>query len=482
MIRNKLLLATATAVLLGSGAAHAFFGNTAPPADDAKQRMPTVQAARYGLPDFTELVEKASPAVVSIRVTHLMQTAAPVLPPGFQQGDPLFEFFRRFGQPWSDDRPPIAKGEGSGFIITSDGYILTNAHVVANAEEVNVMLADRRELKATVVGIDEPSDVAVIKIDATGLPYLTIGDPDRLAVGEWVVAIGSPFGFDHTVSAGVVSAKTRSLPDGGSVPFIQTDVAINPGNSGGPLLNLEGEVVGMNSQIYSRNGGYMGLSFAIPIDVAMNIEHQLVNYGKVTRGRIGVIVQSLNQDLADSFGLDRPQGALVSEVQGGTPAAKAELKAGDVILTVNGETVDDSAALSRLIADTKPGESVKLHLIRDHKPKDLRVVVGEMPADQLAQTENGSSPQVPGRLGVVVRPLDESDRESVGEEHGLMVEQSGGAAARAGIRPGDVILAVNNQPVSEPGQLKSLIDRSGDQVAVLVKRNDGTVYIPVKLG
>ena len=447
---------------------------------------------RMALPDFTDLVIQTSPAVVSVRVTHMVPTKFQGGGPrGFDGDDPMSELFKRFGAPRGGPRQgpgqgegdgPIARGEGSGFIITPDGYIMTNAHVVAEADEVQVQLADKRELKAKVIGVDPTSDVAVIKIAATGLPTLKIGSPDNLKVGEWVIAIGSPFGFDHTVSAGVVSAKMRALPDGGNVPFIQTDVAINPGNSGGPLINLRGEVVGMNAQIYSNSGGYMGLSFAIPIDLAMNIQTQLVQHGKVTRGRLGVMVQTIDQQLADSFGLKKPEGALVSAVQPDAPAAKAGIRAGDVILTVDGTPIDDSAALSRLITGKTPGATVNIRLIRNGKTEEIKVALGEMDGGPtVASNERGPSSGA-GRLGAVVRPLDEDAKRELGTDHGVVVEQSGGAAAKAGIRAGDVILSVNTNPVKSPEQLRSLLDQAPDHVALLVRRDNNEIFVPVKLG
>ncbi len=482
-MKRKLLLSSAIAAALvaSAGAYHAQIPSFVAPANAADAA--TAASARLGLPDFTELVSRTSPAVVSVRVSHLQPTGWRAVPRGMDPHDPFFEFFRRFGPPNGlEGQPaPIERGEGSGFIIGKDGYILTNAHVVANADDVQVLLHDKRELTAKVVGLDEASDVAVIKVDAGDLPFLTIGDPDKLKVGEWVIAIGSPFGFDHTVSAGVVSAKTRSLPNGGFVPFIQTDVAINPGNSGGPLLNLAGEVIGINSQIYSNSGGYMGLSFAIPVDVAMNIERQLVKYGKVTRGRLGVVVQSINQELAQSFGLPGPRGALVSEVQPGSAADRAGLQSGDVILQLNGRAIEDSAELSRLIADMKPGDKARIELVRNRETRTVDVAVGEADTPQVASAEAGADADT-GRLGVVVRALGDEDRHALEEDHGVLVEQAGGPAARAGIRSGDVILAVNASPVSNPEDLQRLIGAAPAQVALLIKRDNAEIYVPVKLG
>ena len=435
-----------------------------------------------GLPDFTDLVARTSPAVVSIQVTQAVPAAhqGGGMPPGFEPGTPGFEFFRRFGGPMDPEDAPARQGQGSGFIISADGLILTNAHVVENAESVTVVMADKRELKARVVGMDATTDVAVLRVKADKLPTLRIGDANSLRVGEWVMAIGSPFGFDHTVSAGVVSAKTRSLPNGGYVPFIQSDVALNPGNSGGPLLNLKGEVIGINSQIYSRSGGYMGLSFAIPIDLAMNVQQQLVAHGKVSRGRLGVTVQSLDQALADSFGLDRPRGALVGAVTPDMPAARAGLRAGDVITELDGHPVEDAAALSRAIAETAPGDDVRVGFIRNGKPRSIEVALGtaEEEGTKVAATEAAAA----DRLGVLVAPLGAALKARAGVDAGVIVERASGAAARAGVRQGDIILAVNAQPVVSPDDLAATMAKAPAKVALLVKRPDGEIFIPVDLG
>lgn len=434
-------------------------------------------AASVGLPDFTDLVQRASPAVVSISAVRTVSTAgrgpfgdgAP-----FDRDSPYFEFFKRFGPPLPDgDDAPIARSGGSGFIVSPDGRVLTNAHVVAGADEVTVRLADKREFRAKVVGADETTDVALIQIDAHDLPTLKIGDAQRLKVGEWVIAIGSPFGFDHTVSAGVVSAKTRTLPNGGYVPFIQTDVAINPGNSGGPLLNLAGEVVGINSQIYSRSGGYMGLSFAIPIDLAMNIQRQLAQDGKVTRGRLGVGVQSLNQDLAQSFGLSTPQGALIGQVENGTPAAVAGLRPGDVILSFGGQQVEDSAMLSRQVAARKPGDRVAIEILRGGARQHIDVALGAAPGDGTPVADARDST---GRLGVVVQELPPE------RGPGVVVAAVSGAAAKAGIQQGDLILAVGSERVASAAKLKELVARAPSHIALLVQRDDAQIYVPVTLG
>lgn len=333
--------------------------------------------------NFADIAEQQGPAVVNISVQGTVKTSARSGGPQLDPRDPFYEFFRRFQPPVESDNAPT-RGTGSGFIVKADGVVLTNAHVVADASEVTVKLKDKREFKAKVLGIDKLSDVAVLKIDAKDLPTVKIGDPKNSRVGEWVVAIGSPFGFENTVTAGIVSAKSRTLPDEGYVPFLQTDVAINPGNSGGPLFNLAGEVIGINSQIYSRSGGYQGLSFAIPIDVAMKVEGQLLSYGKVNRGRLGVAIQELSPELAESFGLDKPTGALVSSVDKGSAADKAGLQAGDVILKFNGTAITQSSELPPLVSDTAPGSKAALSVWRQGKLKELSLTLGEMESGKVA--------------------------------------------------------------------------------------------------
>ena len=336
------------------------------------------------LPDFTSIVERNGPAVVNISVTREASGQAAAVPQ-LQPGDPFYEFFKRFGIPGPGPQEQIpSRGMGSGFIISPAGLVLTNAHVVATAKEVTVKLTDKREFRAKVLGVDRPTDVALLKIDADNLPSVRIGSTEGLKVGEWVTAIGSPYGFENTVTSGIVSAKWRSLPDGAYVPFIQTDVAVNPGNSGGPLFNMNGEVIGINSQIYSRTGGYQGLSFAIPIDLAIKIKDQLQRYGKVSRGHLGVAIQELNQSLAESFGLKRADGALVANVGAGSPAEKAGLQAGDVIVGFNGKPIANSAELPLAVADVRPGESAKIRVWRKGSVQDLAVVVGEAPEQRVA--------------------------------------------------------------------------------------------------
>jgi serine protease Do len=423
------------------------------------------------LPDVSTLVEQTGPAVVAIRVTQTTHnTGLENLPPGVDPNSPFYYFFRRFGPPNGGEGDQITQGIGSGFIISPDGYIMTNAHVVADASEVQVKLTDKREFTAKVAGVDKKSDIAVIKIDARNLPVLHPGNSDTLKVGEWVAAIGTPFGLENTVTVGVVSAKGRALPDEAYVPFIQTDVALNPGNSGGPLLNMKGEVIGVNSQIYSRSGGYMGLSFAIPIDVAMKISDELRHDGKVVHGVLGVSVQTMTQELAKSFGLDKTEGALISRVEPDSPASKAGL------------AINDSIDLSRIIADSKPGGVTTLCILRNGGEKTVRATIGESPADEVAEAGNGKSHASGGRLGLAVRPLNPDEQHQLNGKGGVLVEQASGPAARAGIQPGDVILAVNNQRVKDPQQLGSLVEHAGGHIALLVRRNDAEIYIPVAIG
>ncbi len=394
-------------------------------------------------------------------------------------GDPIQEFFRRFQIPMPQG-DAIRKGVGSGFIVSADGYILTNAHVVDDANEVTVKLTDNREFKAKVIGVDRRTDVALVKIDAKNLPTVRIGDASKARVGQWVAAIGSPFGLENTVTAGIISAKSRSLPDETYVPFIQTDVAINPGNSGGPLFNMAGEVIGINSQIYSRTGGYMGLSFAVPIDVAMKVKTDLQKYGKVSRGRLGVTIQGVSQELADSFGLKKAQGALVSAVEARSPADKAGIKTGDIILAVDGRDIENSIDLPRVIGESRPGTAVTLKIWRQGETRELRASLSEAPAEKVARADSESKAK-PSKLGLAVRPLTEEERKQIEAEGGLLVEQSEGPAARAGVQPGDVILAFNNQPVKTVDQLRRLVDRSRGSIALLIQREGNKIYVPIRL-
>ena len=436
------------------------------------------------LPDFATLVEQVGPAVVNISVVEKARRVQRRSQDG--NDDPVQEFFRRFGVPQPRDgyEVPQRQGEGSGFIVSGDGYILTNAHVVADADEVTVRMTDRREYSAKVVGIDRRSDVAVLKIEGKDLPVVRIGDPSKLRPGEWVLAIGSPFTFENTVTAGIVSATGRSMPgEDGLVPFIQTDVAVNPGNSGGPLFNLNGEVVGINSQIYSRSGGWMGLSFAIPIDVATNVRDQLVSTGRVSRGRIGVQIQEVNAQLADSFGLDRPRGALVSQVIADGPAQKGGVQSGDVILSVNGKTVERSTQLPSVISSIKPGSTARLEVWRDKSIKTLNVKVDEFQEEvQKVANRDVEQPAKADKLGLSVRPLDANERKSAETEGYLLIEDVSGPAAAAGVRPGDVILGVNGKPVKSVSELKNATDNGSKTVALLLEREGGQLFLPIRIG
>ena len=440
----------------------------------AAQTM-TGPSAYITLPNFASIAESQGAAVVNISVTGTVKTSGI---PGMDPNDPMYEFFRRF-QPNQPQAETPMSGMGSGFIVKPDGVILTNAHVVDKADEVIVRLTDKREFKAKVVGVDKLTDVAVLKIDGKDLPTVKIGSTKNSNVGDWVVAIGSPFGFDNTVTAGIISAKSRALPDEGYVPFLQTDVAINPGNSGGPLFNLNGEVVGINSQIYSRSGGYQGLSFAIPIDVAMGIEQQLLDKGKVSRGRLGVGVQSINQDLANSFGLKMPSGALVSNVEKNGPADKAGLEAGDVILKFNDQIIDRSSDLPPMVASIAPGNTVKMEVWRKNQIKTLNVRIAEMQTAMNAPVIAPDNKQA--KLGVSVRPLT-SQELAQAHVQGLLVEEVGkGPAANAGIQPGDVILAVNGDQVTSVTQLQEKLVPNNKNIALLVMRGDNKIYVPVKI-
>ncbi len=430
------------------------------------------------LPDFTALVRKEGPAVVNISSTQTV-LRQPFQMPELSPDDPFYEFFRHFMPPQTGPREYQTQSLGSGFIISQDGYILTNRHVVKDADEVTVRLTDKREFKAKVVGTDARSDVALIKINARALPTVAIGDSSKLKVGEWVVAIGSPFGFTNSVTAGIVSAEGRSLPDEDYVPFIQTDVALNPGSSGGPLFNLSGQVVGINSQIYSRTGGYMGLSFAVPINIAMEVADQLRAHGKVVRGRIGVQIQELSPELAASFGLKSTNGALVAGVEKGSPAEKAGLRAGDVILKFNGKPITDSTELPLLVANSKPGSGIRLDVWHQGATKEVTVVVAELPSEQAAARKESAGG---GQLGLVVSDLTPDQKRQLGITQGVLVQDVQGAALQAGIQPGDVILALNNNPVSSAAQFRRLLAQisRGATVALLVQRDDTTFYVPLK--
>ncbi|MBM3356975.1 MAG: DegQ family serine endoprotease [Betaproteobacteria bacterium] len=437
------------------------------------------------LPDFTELVEKQGATVVNVSTTQSVRNPLSPQAPNLQENDPFYEFFRRFA-PNPGPREFQTQSLGSGFVISPDGYILTNAHVVDAADEITVRLQDKREYRAKVIGADRRTDIALIKIEATGLPAVRFGDPNRLKVGEWVVAIGSPFGFEQTVTKGIVSAKGRSLPQENYVPFIQTDVAVNPGNSGGPLFNLRGEVIGINSQIYSRTGGFMGLSFAIPIDVANDIAQQLRTAGRVTRGRIGVVIQPLSKELVESFGLAKPQGALVNSVEKGGPAEKAGVEPGDVILRFDGKSVNSSEDLPRIVGATKPGNRVTMQIWRNKQPRDVQVVIAEMQDDRAArQARRGGKPPAaaPSQYGMALSELTDAQRSELKLPGGVLVENVEGPAARAGVRRGDVIVAINNQDVKTVEQFNQMMSQfdKGRVVALLVRRGANSLYIPFRV-
>lgn len=437
------------------------------------------------LPDFTDLAEKQGAAVVNISTTQIMRNEQ--ILPNVPEGDPFYDFFRRFAPQMP--REQESQSLGSGFIVSADGYIMTNAHVVDHADKITVRLTDKREFRAKVIGADKRTDVALLKIEASGLPKVNVGDPNKLKVGEWVVAIGSPFGFDSSVTAGIVSAKGRSLPQDNYVPFIQTDVAINPGSSGGPLFNMNEEVVGINSQIYTRSGGSMGLSFAIPIDVAMQVSDQLRTSGKVTRGRIGVTIQELTQELAESFGLSKPNGALISSVEKNAPADKAGIEASDVILKFDGKAVNSSSDLPRMVAAIKPGSKVVVELWRKGEAKKVTVEVAELPEDgMLARASKKKQDDDVGetisRLGIAVSELTKEQQQELQINGGLLVEDAKGSAARAaGLHQGDVLLAIGNAPIRSLAQFNEFIKRvpKGRNVALLVRRDDNASYVAIKL-
>ncbi|MGS0893451.1 DegQ family serine endoprotease [Burkholderia stagnalis] len=462
----------------------------------------TASAPAASLPDFADLVEKVGPAVVNIRTTANVPTGngpRGALPPGFDDGD-MSEFFRRFfgiplpqapgnpkNAPQQPDSPPDAeqnRGVGSGFIVSADGYVMTNAHVVDDADTIYVTLTDKREFKAKLVGVDDRTDVAVVKIQASNLPVVAIGDSTKVRVGEWVVAIGSPFGLDNTVTAGIVSSKSRNTGD--YLPFIQTDVAVNPGNSGGPLINMQGEVIGINSQIYSRTGGFMGISFAIPIDEAMRVADQLKATGKVTRGRIAVAIGEVTKDVADSIGLPKAEGALVSSVEPGGPADKAGIQPGDIILKFNGRPVDTASDLPRMVGDTKPGTKATVSVWRKGQARDLPIVIAETPSDTTAKADQRkSTPQKPRQsnaLGLTVSDLSADQLKSLKLKGGVQVDGVDGPAARAGLQRGDIVLRVGDTDITNAKQFAEATAQLDPQkaVAVLVRRGDNTQFVPVR--
>ena len=506
---TSLVLALLTAGVIGGAGVGALNALHAPAsAADAPSALISSATGTPGaaqvLPDFPQITERYGPAVVNISVSGTARAAdASELAQGDDEAaatDPFLEFFKRFqqgqgqrpggrngagkdGSGSAQDTP--TRGQGSGFIISSDGIILTNAHVVKGASEVTVKLTDRREFRAKVLGADPKTDVAVLRIDAKNLPMVTLGKTSELRVGEWVLAIGSPFGFENTVTAGVVSAKGRSLPDDSSVPFIQTDVAINPGNSGGPLFNARGVVVGINSQIYSRSGGYQGVSFAVPIDIAAKIKDQIVATGKVEHARLGVAVQEVNQAFADSFKLDKPEGALVSVVEKGGPADKAGLLSGDVIRKVNGQAIVSSGDLPAVIGLAAPGDNVKLDIWRQGAAKEITARLGNINDKATGKSSDVASkkdtaPQ--GKLGLALRPLQPEEKQESGLDSGLVVQQASGAAAQAGVQPGDVLISINGLPVKNIEQVRAAVAKSEKSVALLIQRGGDKIFVPVNLG
>ena len=478
------------------------FGFAAPGLQAATPSTPG--AAAQILPDFADLVDKYGPAVVNINTQTRQSPRAQI--PGLSEDDPFYEFFRRFlppdAQPAPRGQAPGPRGDrgeknaprgplrpfglGSGFIVSPDGFIVTNAHVVENAEEITVRLTDKRELKAKVIGIDLRSDVAVIKIDATNLPTVKIGDVNKLRVGEWVIAIGSPFGFANSVTAGIVSAKSRENlsgdPNLDAVPFIQTDVAVNPGNSGGPLLNMRGEVIGINSQIFSRTGSFAGISFAIPIDYAFNVADQIMKTGHVTRGRIGVSITNVTRDLAESLGLQKPEGAIVGSVEEASPASKAGIEAGDVITKIDGRAVEGSADLSRTIRAIKPGSKVNLTVWRSGKTRDIPVTVAEFKDEEAPKTASANTKAQPAKtdkLGLAVKEVTAEQKKALKVNSGVSVDAVDGAALAAGISPGDIILRVNNTDITSVKVFSETVARLDPKkpVALLIKDENGQRYL-----
>ena len=493
------LVVVAAAVMLGGALSETARSGTEPPAPVASvAAAPATTAAPVseplpGLPNFKSIIKRNQASVVNISTKQQLRAGAglrgmaPGMPPGMPPGmEELFRQFRGMPGPRSMPESREANSLGSGFIISANGEILTNAHVVDGADEILVKLADNSEKVAKVIGLDKASDVALLKIDAEDLPVVQVGDSSQLEVGDWVLAIGSPFGLEHTATQGIVSALGRSLPDGNYVPFIQTDVAVNPGNSGGPLFNTRGEVVGINSQIFSRSGGYMGLSFAIPINTATSVARQLATSGRVERGWLGVGIQNLNGELAKSFGLEKPAGALVGQVDKSGPASRAGLKPGDVIIAFNGRPISQSADLPPMVGETRPGTEVALKVWRDKKPREIKVTVAQLkpPEDEVVAV-NDDENQKPGILNVQVAALTAEQREQAGIETGgvLVVGVAAGPAARAGVNPGDIILQVGDQAVGSPQELAGLARSlpKGKPVPLLIQRNEARLFLPLTI-
>lgn len=489
MTPKKTLAAVVAAAFLGAGTAAGVLGTPswaarAPAvADQVARDRPAparLEAAPGMAPSYRAIVQSYGPAVVGVTVEGRKATGQSRSRPGVPD-HPSFEFFRGLpGMPQMPRGGVPMRGQGSGFIVSSDGLILTNAHVVRDATEVTVRLSDRREFSAKVLGADPATDVAVLKVDAAGLPTVSIGDPKQLEVGDPVLAIGSPFGFEQTATQGIVSAKGRSLPGDSFVPFIQTDAAVNPGNSGGPLFDGSGKVVGINAQIYSQDGGFQGLAFAIPIDVALRVRDQIVTHGQVRHARLGVTLQDLSQPLAESFGLKTPQGALISSVAPGSAAKGADLKPGDVITRIDGQTVQAAGDVSSRIGMAAPGDLVRLSVWRDQASREVEVKLGAANEEPSRQADAASGES--GRLGLAVRPLTEAERRQAQTEQGLWVEQVDGPAARAGIEPGDVVLALNGKPVGDVDQIRRALAEKPKQVALLIQRDGRQIFVPVNLG
>jgi serine protease Do len=484
-VRNP-FIAAVLGVVLGAAPFAALYTVSAAPNTAHAQGSPppaAVTSSRQNgsavmLPDFTTLVKKFGPAVVNIRVIEKAQgDQGPGDNDPFGPNSPFAPFFR--GLPFQAPPQEPVRGEGSGFIIRPDGLILTNAHVVEGASRITVQLTDRREYPGKVIGEDKVSDVAVVKIAANDLPTVNLGNSNTLQVGQWVLAIGAPFGFENSATAGIVSAKGRTLQDSGYVPFIQTDVPINPGNSGGPLFDMQGKVIGINSQIYSRTGGYMGVSFSIPINVAMQVAHQLMTTGHVSRGKLGVVIQAVDQGLADSFGLPEPEGALVSTVEPGGPAARAGVQPGDVILALNGKTIETENQLPVMVASLMPGTTVHLTVWRDHARRDLTLKLGSMGNEAVASAAQQQNQG--GSLGLAVRPLTADEQRQAHTHGGLLVEGVSGPAEDAGIQPGDIVLAANGQRISSVEQLRSLVTKSHGHVALLVQHGSVRIFVPVEV-
>lgn len=475
MFFNKLLKPAVLTIACAAALTAGSFGNVSvfPEAHAQTSQL-------SGLPDFTKLVEDNGKAVVSISTVRKAKRVGP------QNGmpDEQLEMLRRFGFPFpfgdfnGPGMTPERRGQGSGFIIDPNGIILTNNHVVDGADEVTVHLTDKREFKAKVLGTDPKTDIAVIKIEGKDLPVVKLGKSENVKVGEWVAAIGAPFGLDNTVTAGIVSAKSRNLPDEQFVPFIQTDVAVNPGNSGGPLFNMKGEVIGINSQIFSTSGGFMGLSFAIPIDLAVQIKDELMKNGKVSRGRLGILMQQLTPELAKSFNLKEAKGALIAQIEKDGPADKAGLRDGDIVIEYNGKPIADIRELSQAVASTKPGAKVKVKAMREGKPVSLVIVVGEMPTDGKLNFKKPAASQN-NALGANVRPLNDKEKKRV--SNGLFVESVYGAAAEAGMRRGDIIISAGGKKIRTEKDLNEVVNKAKGSLAVLVDRNGSREFIPVKL-